>query len=554
MSDSDTANKDPWYVLMTLYGEANEGEIDASTYERNRDAWNAWVMHGMNEEQKQFFGAITDIKLPAPDYSGRDLGALKQLHKDEMLKRNGDDFEYPGMPNPSSGVNLSELAHISSSLKLDGYVLPHLECWTKTEFKSLEFRNTVFLGALRFQALEVSENFCCDSCHILGGVLLKSCSLNGNFTITNSTLHQGIKLTASGVNGEFVLRKVRINFGFIVEHFHFRDFAKFQYVHLGGDLIMGTNVQFEKGAQFFGCEVQGYLSGGAAFAQLVVFSETSFIKSANFAKVQFWSDLKFINVNFEQQVDFSGISLPGSVKFENVSFNGGSRFNGTKFGSKDSKRKSSIAFIDCQFEKSANFREVTFADKFPVLSGTVLHESTIITAGDNYWPTDVEQGELQEARESSATLRQLMNRQGSPEDEHFFFRREMDFVRRSQKGLKRIPFELYKHLSDFGNSIARPFWAILLVWFFGLLVFVDSSSFNNQVGSQFISIEGITSAAGFSFSNLFPVFGFRRLFFDVNFLRMLPDYLKFMSALQTILSLPLLFLLGLGIRQRFRLR
>jgi hypothetical protein len=36
-------------------------------------------------------------------------------------------------------------------------------------------------------------------------------------------------------------------------------------------------------------------------------------------------------------------------------------------------------------------------------------------------------------------------------------------------------------------------------------------------------------------------------------LETLPPALKFVSGFQTVISLPLLFLLGLGLRQRFRL-
>ncbi len=56
-----------------------------------------------------------------------------------------------------------------------------------------------------------------------------------------------------------------------------------------------------------------------------------------------------------------------------------------------------------------------------------------------------------------------------------------------------------------------------------------------------------------SFSNLFPLFGFGRTFL-LEELKALPAVLQFFSGFQTVASLPLLFFLGLGLRQRFRLR
>jgi hypothetical protein len=47
------ANENPWYVLMTLYGEQDGEEIDGELHEKNRAAWNAWACQGMTEEERQ---------------------------------------------------------------------------------------------------------------------------------------------------------------------------------------------------------------------------------------------------------------------------------------------------------------------------------------------------------------------------------------------------------------------------------------------------------------------------------------------------------------------
>ena len=62
------------------------------------------------------------------------------------------------------------------------------------------------------------------------------------------------------------------------------------------------------------------------------------------------------------------------------------------------------------------------------------------------------------------------------------------------------------------------------------------------------------TAAAFSFSNLFQIFGFGRLHFDTLVMKDLPTVLKVYAGVQTVAALPLLFFLGLGLRQRFRLR
>ena len=46
------ANENPWYVLMTLYGEQTGEWIDWKLHEKNRAAWNAWACQTMSDEEQ----------------------------------------------------------------------------------------------------------------------------------------------------------------------------------------------------------------------------------------------------------------------------------------------------------------------------------------------------------------------------------------------------------------------------------------------------------------------------------------------------------------------
>jgi hypothetical protein len=59
---------------------------------------------------------------------------------------------------------------------------------------------------------------------------------------------------------------------------------------------------------------------------------------------------------------------------------------------------------------------------------------------------------------------------------------------------------------------------------------------------------------GLSIANTFNVFGFRKDFFDPATVEHLPAFLKILGAIQTILGAILLFLFGLGIRNKFRMK
>ena len=59
---------------------------------------------------------------------------------------------------------------------------------------------------------------------------------------------------------------------------------------------------------------------------------------------------------------------------------------------------------------------------------------------------------------------------------------------------------------------------------------------------------------GLSIANTFNVFGFRKDFFDSHYIENLPAALKILGAIQTVLGTILLFLFGLGIRNKFRMK
>jgi len=46
------ANENPWYILMTLYGEQEGDEIDRELHKKNRAVWNAWSCQNLTDEER----------------------------------------------------------------------------------------------------------------------------------------------------------------------------------------------------------------------------------------------------------------------------------------------------------------------------------------------------------------------------------------------------------------------------------------------------------------------------------------------------------------------
>jgi hypothetical protein len=106
-------------------------------------------------------------------------------------------------------------------------------------------------------------------------------------------------------------------------------------------------------------------------------------------------------------------------------------------------------------------------------------------------------------------------------------------------------------VSDFGYSIQRP-----AVWLFGLWLGV--AMINHVVMQWGAVMRGVAyhpaQAFGLSIANQFPVFGLQGRWFSVAFLQEVNPWLKALGGAQTVVALPLLFFLALGLRTRFRMR
>ena len=110
MAELRDANTNPWYVLMTLYGEQEGERVDGDLHDLNSAAWNAWSCQGLDD------AAAAEVASQAGLDVGETRGWLgmadkvKRKHRAVMLKRNkGSDFTYPGFPDFEEFINCSEI-------------------------------------------------------------------------------------------------------------------------------------------------------------------------------------------------------------------------------------------------------------------------------------------------------------------------------------------------------------------------------------------------------------------------------------------------------------
>ncbi|MGR3759957.1 hypothetical protein ACUXV3_07450 [Roseobacteraceae bacterium NS-SX3] len=434
------ANENPWYVLMTLYGEQEGDEIDVELHENNRRAWNSWVLmsHTLQKIQEYTVGWKGEL---LNELNSLTWGANEEiLFAEAIQKRAAKSKKF--RPRWNDCIHFWSF-EFESNLCLDGFILPEDIEFARCKLLSISARSAVFLGDLRLEGT---------------------------------------------------------------------------YVTLG---VTFCDALFCAEYQSFDTEYHG---------------------PANFLRSIFRSEMYCCYNTFYSE-----------AYFQSVRFCGDAEFIGSVFLYDGEGHDDEGFFQGCIFESVTSFRDVRFLRQYPKFHESLLHEKTTFSAKRECWPDWASQS-LHHARSACATIRHLLAKQGLPEDEHFFFRREMHFAGRIGTIWQRLPYLLFGLFSEYGYSILRPTLWLLGVWALGFAAFWGYLSGCCVPAPDGLIERPMGSAMALSFSNLFPLFGFGRVYFSAEFMMKLPAALKTLAGFQTVASLPLLFFLGLGLRQRFRLR
>jgi uncharacterized protein YjbI with pentapeptide repeats len=337
------------------------------------------------------------------------------------------------------------------------------------------------------------------------------------------------------------------------------------------------NATFSRGISFKKATFYGQANfNGASFtandspARERDFSGATFHREAFFANVTFSGKVYFEGTTFSDETKFMAASFSDLADFVNATFSGKAEFDGAEFSwvKFDGKAtfKKDVYFDGVSFTGETNFKNATFeavssfvntkmkyttsfeGAKFltepPRFFNAELHEDTLWPAYKE-WPTPKKKDEAKQFVRAYERLKLEMDRLKKHEDELDFFALELQSRRVLQESVLKgsgLPIALYGLVSDYGRSYARPLCALIAVAAFGTLVLLLSSALAPY------------QSLGMSIANTLNVFGFRKDFFDSHVVENLPALLKILAAAQTILGTILLFLFGLGIRNKFRMK
>lgn len=385
-------------------------------------------------------------------------------------------------------------------------------------------------------------------------------------------------------------------------HFDYKNIADFSDTDFRGMAwqfgggIWFHDFKFGSGASFKGAKFPRYTSfDRAVFGESSDFSNTFVDARSSFKETKFLENTKLESMTVEDWIDFDYAELEGNNSFAKSSFGHCTRFNGARFGPDISfndcffrqavcfetiqdttKEKinwtpydhtsdtfNAISFKRCLFKEDVSFKNREFRDtttfdgavfgRPPIFFGCTLHQDMCFKDVTFPRPT---------GKESSARayrhLRLSFGQLQAPHEEQLFFRLEMAEIAKGLAGGKRWLFLAYEKLSCYGSSISRPLMAYLISFiFFSCVYGVLSWATHCLPDQQKCSFD--VSGIEFSILQAIPLPGLEKMA-DTLKTELISSggYISLVATLFIILqksiSILLIFLIGLALRNTFRIK
>lgn len=320
--------------------------------------------------------------------------------------------------------------------------------------------------------------------------------------------------------------------------------ANFQESYFGG-VANFENIHFTETAKF----------KKTYFARLALFQEAQFINGASFSKAHFSEDTDFKNAHFSQTAKFEKVNFTKRALFQGVFFASSAEFKEANFAN-------DAVFSNGAFKATTLFHGATFKTRVPKFYQREMHQDTNFSDAAKHWP-QVTPDNAEESKQAYTRLRQVAADNHNPDLEHFFLRQEMRCKEALAKTfVDRLLFKGYRWLADSGISVVRPATGLALIWLIPGFAYLLRYLYLHRNAEKIIAANSelpaladlsVLGSFGLSFANLFAFLGLNRLYFQEVIAELNP-WLSLLAGFQTISGVVLLFFLGLGLRNRFRLK
>ena len=505
------ASENPWYVLMTVAGEQTDGNsvsFDKELHVRNRRYWSGWIAEHLSKEEKSF---LLDEEI----ISNEDIAPLNQSELDDvreaLIDRLGSVPD--GVFGEVSGMFREN--RFTEKLICDGFVFPCSVYFDKALFeKYFRFHDAVFLSSADFRRANFRSYAEFWRTRFLGGKGSGYCAL---------------------------FREARFDGPVHFLRTTFSGRTAFDHALFTGKDLLEQSADFSE-AKFL---------GGADF------DETEFRNIANFKQAEFRGYADYFNAQFNRTVEFSLAIFGMEADFEGARFGRNADFHGSTFSGQS-------RFQNAIFSATTTFKGVVFEGteaKPPEFYDAHLHEDTN-WEDINTWPQPKSGQDTKEFIRAYERLKLLMDTQGKVSSALMFQRQELRSRESENPGsINSYALRMFRCFSEYGWSIKRPAVGVFVCTLFGWMAIFLSQALTYGRERVCQVVDGrvepghleLAISIKLAVSNIFGVLGFNQTFMHDK-LACLTPFSETVSMVQGVLGLILFFLLGLALRNRFRIK
>ncbi len=287
----------------------------------------------------------------------------------------------------------------------------------------------------------------------------------------------------------------------------------------------------------------------ATFSKQAIFTDAVFLNITNFYNTKFSEEAGFENALFSRMGNFNMAVFSNNVEFSGVKFSYIAGFRGTTF-------YELADFSKAKFEGHTTFADAKFKKHAPHFYSAKMSED--ITWDRVRFPSikiDTNRDLVQQNKEAYENLSGLMEKMKKHDDQHLFFRQEMQCRRWLGNSFNHLIHGLYEWFADYGYGVGYA-----LCWWVGHIALgVLVIAFIATIYGDMQFDKNLPCAISVSFANANPYafFGFDSVqltgCYDM-FNKHAPILFALVKVIQTILGIALLFIVGLTLRIRFRLK
>jgi hypothetical protein len=496
------AEQNPWYLLATLYGvpEPNDREVQ----NRNRTTWNRYYASRLtDDDRRRLKGRVTTADLEPMDE--HELADIQKV----FVRRSGSHSV--SIPTPKDPIKFED-TNFESDIRFSNYIFSDVD-FSRSVFNGLaNFRESHLIGYSEFSRAEFGTRA------IFGGA-----TFAGDVNFRNAKFYFDGEFRRTVFSGD-------ADFGFAIflkralfANASFEDNADFRRVDIHGSSDFNLT-KFSAKADFERTFFGGYIN----------FNEAKLLGAFNFSRVLCKENINFYRTEFSMGAQFDKSVFSGHADFSNTSFTGFTILRNATFHQE-------VNFTNSELKAPTDFTGCNFGTYPPQFPGAKLHEGTVWRKVS--WPrppTNPDNaGVFTDAYER---LKLEMDRLKKHEDELMFFAKELECRRVAAGQLWGLHIGTYGILCNYGRSFMIP-----VGWLLALIV-IGAVQFWPVLGWDcFLSL-------GVSTANVLGPFGLRKELVDPEALKGLSRWFQVLTGAQMVLGPVLLFLIGLGLRNRFRMK